>query len=639
MILLIPSISIGWISYEKASEEVLEQVTDRAIDNIESVNSQITELLNSKIDDMDYLSTQLNASMVDGFESPQARSILNQYISTNPEFQQVYFGTQQGLMFRSPELKEKLSNYDPRERPWYINAMNNKGKTVINDPLVVSSTGEVVVIHSRATADGSGVVGGHLDLSKLKERVSGIKVGKEGYVVVMDRNQNYLIHPTIQAGEKASDDFIKKFYEEEKGSFDFVFNGGEKKAVFVTNPMSGWKIIGSLELKEISEETSGILYSTVLTVLISLLVGGLLIWIIVRSIIGPLNELVDSTHRISNGDLTHELNIKSKDELGVLSDNFNVMTKNLRQLINQINTGAEQVATSSEELLATTEQATQATDQISSAIQEMASGSETQVTSTQESSRAMEEVSLGIQRIAEFSATVSDSAEDTKELAKQGDLSIQRAIHQMESIEKGTQNTTVAINQLYDRSQEIGQIIGVITGIADQTNLLSLNAAIEAARAGEHGRGFAIVANEVKKLAEQSRESANQIIELIQEVQKDTEEANKEMEKNTNEVILGKTVIQETGEVFEKILTAIEKVNVEIQEVSATSEQISANSQQVAASVDQLAEIAMEASEGSQHVAAASEEQLASMEEITTSAQSLSELALELQTIVAKFKV
>ncbi|HJV46371.1 MAG TPA: methyl-accepting chemotaxis protein [Bacillota bacterium] len=384
----------------------------------------------------------------------------------------------------------------------------------------------------------------------------------------------------------------------------------------------------------------GIQRDLILSSIIVLILGLAAATFISRIISKPILVISTIAEKIASGDLTQEeIRVKTKDEIADLAEAFNHMALNLRQLIHQINTSAEQVAASSEELLATTEQATQMTNQISSSIQEVAMGSETQVIHSKESAKAMEEVSSGIQHIAESSATVADSAQETTKLSIQGNQSIQRAIHQMDSIEQGTQNTLESVKHLTEQSIQIGKIIEVITAISDQTNLLALNAAIEAARAGEHGRGFAVVADEVRKLAEQSHNSADKIVELIHEVQKDTEVVNKQIANNANEVGLGKIVIHETGEVFQQILKAIEEVNEEIQEVSATSEQISANSQQVAASVDQLAEIAKEASEGSHYVAASSEEQFSSMGEITASAQSLSILAQDLQELVAKFKV
>jgi len=192
---------------------------------------------------------------------------------------------------------------------------------------------------------------------------------------------------------------------------------------------------------------------------------------------------------------------------------------------------------------------------------------------------------------------------------------------QMGRISGTVESTSSIIKQLGERSKQIGDIVTAITDISSQTNLLALNAAIEAARAGEHGKGFAVVADEVRKLAEQSQDSAAKIKELIERTQEDTKQSIQSMMNVVHEVQAGTLDVNEAGVAFKKILEAEILVAEQIHEVSAISEQMSANSQEVSASVQEVQAIATQSSEGAQTIVTASREQLASMEEISESAK------------------
>ncbi|HEU4962609.1 MAG TPA: HAMP domain-containing methyl-accepting chemotaxis protein [Bacilli bacterium] len=356
----------------------------------------------------------------------------------------------------------------------------------------------------------------------------------------------------------------------------------------------------------------------------------------------PLTRLTQVADSVARGDLSVDnINVrdKQKDEIATLSRSVNGMVDNLRGLIYQVNDTAMQVASSSEELLASAESTAQSTEQITSTIQEMASGAETQVHSAEESLVSMNEMAVGIQRIAETSSTVSETSLETAEQAERGNQSIQRAVIQMGSIRDASDSTASVIRLLDERSKEIGQIVEAITGIANQTNLLALNAAIEAARAGEHGRGFAVVADEVRKLAEQSEQSAAQISTLILEIQQETSQAVISMDRSSEEVDAGLTLVNEAGEAFQMIVAAAQVVADQIQDISASSQQMSAGSQQVTATVEELTRIARNSAGHSQQVAASTEEQLALMEEINASCSQLADMAQELQDSVGRFQI
>jgi methyl-accepting chemotaxis protein len=370
------------------------------------------------------------------------------------------------------------------------------------------------------------------------------------------------------------------------------------------------------------------------------LIAALLAYFATRKLIMPLLQMNQQVKRIADGDLNGDLLVvKSKDEIGQLSHSVNVMAENLRELIKRVNEATKYVIASSEELALNTKHTREAAHQIAAAVQESASSSEFQVQGAQESARAMEEMSIGILRIAESSSLVAEASVETARQAEEGNKHVQEVIQQIHTIQRTVNNSTDVIKLLGDRSKEIDQIIRVITGISEQTNLLALNATIEAARAGEHGRGFSVVANEVRKLAEQCRDSAAEISLLVSDTQKQTSSAVDTMDHVRVEVQKGIGMVDRTGEAFHRILQAAHDVAEQIQDVSATSQQMSAGSEEVAASVGEMASLATGSVEKSQGVVAFSQEQLASMEEVSNSAKSLSDLAHDLETLVSRFKV
>lgn len=377
----------------------------------------------------------------------------------------------------------------------------------------------------------------------------------------------------------------------------------------------------------------GCIFIIILTVL-----SVLIYWLIIK----PTKELVKISEKISKGELTVEVDeriTKRQDEFGRLGNSMNVMIFNTRNLIQEVATSIDQVASFSEELSASTEETTNATNRIVLEISEIAKGSEIQLRGALESSKAIEEMSKGILSITETISDVSSNSEKTEVEVERGSKSVQVAIQQMEKINESFEASTHKVNQLSDRSKEIGNMAALITNIADQTNLLALNAAIEAARAGEHGKGFAVVADEVRKLAEQTATSAKQVTEMVKIIQYETISSVQSMAMVNTEVHEGLKQIQEVGNVFSKILLAAQNVVQQTSEVSMVSEEMAVSSQQVAYSVEQMATVAEKSTDFSQNVSITSEEQLASMKEIANATDDLAKMAQELKSLINKFVI
>ncbi|MFF2480887.1 methyl-accepting chemotaxis protein [Paenibacillus sp. NPDC058071] len=373
---------------------------------------------------------------------------------------------------------------------------------------------------------------------------------------------------------------------------------------------------------------------------IILVVAFLLFYLFTRPILRRIQASVQLIQAVAGGDLTaKELQVKSKDETGILIQSINKMSRDLRTVVKQVKEASLLVASSSQQLSASTEQTSQATTEINLAVHEIATGAVEQLNDMTHSTEAVQEISKGmdqaayaIQNMADFSAAANDNA-------SMGTQVVAQSIDHMNLVQQTVEAASQIIHTLEVKSREIDEIAVVITGIANQTHLLALNASIEAAHAGEHGKGFAVVAVEVKKLADQSGQSAERVSELIGQIQADASKAVLAMSRGTKVVEQGMHQVQQSGIAFQDISSAIGQISSQSQEVSAIVEQVHANSHETVSRMERIAEILQESTKNTQSVAASLEEQNASSEEISSAVAHLSKMADELQLLIATFKV
>lgn len=392
--------------------------------------------------------------------------------------------------------------------------------------------------------------------------------------------------------------------------------------------------------KIVTERTLDSVKSSVLLGLIPLIIACLVTIYIISRKTKPITLLIDYAKKIADGDLTvQKLSVKNKDEIGLLANTLNQMAENLRQVIKEFNSSASHVATSTHVLVKHVQQTNDASEEIAATMEELSAGVDTQVQTIEETSGTIQEMSNGIQQIATNAHNVSNTAVEATNSATKGNKSIQTAIHQMNEIKETVNGLSKVIEGLGERSREINHIIEIITEIADQTNLLSLNASIEAARAGEHGKGFAVVADEVKKLAEQSSNSALQISQLINAIQVDMETAATSMNVATSEVNTGIGVVTDVGHSFEQLNDYIQDVSNKIHAVTEAVQQMSIGAEEIVESINHITTISETAAINSQDVSAKTEQQVELMSQINDSIHSLSAVTDNSREIISKFKV
>ena len=356
------------------------------------------------------------------------------------------------------------------------------------------------------------------------------------------------------------------------------------------------------------------------------------------AVIAPINDAIGVAGSYAEGDLSSRMGVEAQGDLGRLARSLDMIGESLARLVGQVNRSVGMVSSTSQELASSAEEMSASTEQVSTAIQHISRGSQDQAAQVEAAARLMAEMATSTDTAAARSALAVEAAKKADASAASGRNVVLGTVEKMQEIQRVVESSAKVIEGLGKRSEEIGEIVGVITRISDQTNMLSLNAAIEAARAGDQGRGFSVVAEEVKNLAEDSMEAAERIAGMIKEVQKETSRAVASMRRGTSEVVEGMVMVDQTGKAFQEISSLSAETVKEIVTISSLMHAQKHSSLKVATSVDGIATIAEETASAAEESASSTEELTTSMEDLTARAQALSEMALELQQVAARFR-
>lgn len=653
LIIILPLTFTGYMSANKSTQILKARIDVSNKDTLGLINNYVNLFKNDVETQLTILSdnSQLLSYGKTDFTTDKQNlqdlftNILN---AKNSKISIIYFATPDKKMIQSPDLPLD-SNYDPTAQKWYKDAIENPDSIIWTGPYSNNGTNSAVFTVSKAikssltsaTSDVIGVLAFDINLDSLSNMISSIAIGKTGNVYVLSKDGIILASKDKNSlfTYITKRDYGKKMISLNDTTFQYTDNGIVKFATIKNLSNFGWKAVIDMNSSELNDSVSQIKYNIILFSLICLLIGLLIAYFFSKGITSNIKKIMQTMNEASKGNITQKINIKAKDEIGLLANGFNEMIDGIKNLIIEVFNAANNVNLYSEKLTSSSKKAELITNEVAIAMKEIAEGAQEQAKDAENSAALTDELSKHVDIAIKNSENINNETNNVIYATNQGIENIKDLSEKSKLTDLMQNKVKESTSYLKKKSIEIGNIVETITSIADQTNLLSLNAAIEAARAGESGKGFAVVADEVRKLASQSSKAANTIEQIIREIQTNIDTTYKIVEDATSSIEEQNKALDKTIHTFYDIQSAVDCIVSELKRLNDSMERISQSKTNMITSIENIASVTEETAASTEEISSSAETQKKAIDEISKYARDLNAIANTLMAAVNKFKI